>query len=703
MKQMITTKHHGSLLTVVLLLYCLTGTSAKNMLYLSKPNGTQHKTTIQKAELNIKPLGAYVEYTLNLQVGRNTAYSKYYNSNLEMMFYFELDEYTFIKDAKYWRNDEVYDAEIRSRLTSVNASGDPYFKLIRESDEQYLLTMYPLRVSDMKQFQISYLSPARIQDKQLLLDVPLKLLFAADDPPAELIIRVFKSENYKNPVLSDPAIKWKTDMDESDGPSHTVHIKKPTKEQLELKLELTKPDEVQYSIFEDESGGYFALLAPVSLLIKQSEKPRNTCYLFDIIPTEQMPYIPVEELMELCIQGLEHQAEGSKFNVIYGGFKPEMLSKTWINLNPVSLRNALRTSALPSYSNLNNLLLSSIEFINSQGGDGEIVLFTNNKRYRANDLGLADELRQKLQEKIPIQIIDCAQNIEHYEHSQDVTLVNSAMFYKQLASNEGSSFSQLIEWDTWRYGADYYRHKLLEIIHRSSGTCADNVTIQSNNKKSAIFAEFYPNNLPGKYYLGDDYFLSIGRYNGKNPSDFLVNFEIDQLSLSKSLEVMNVDQKDSLLKIIWSEYHLGILEKNENTFQMRSDIVNEMLDLGILGKYTAYMSIDWGETLCINCFDLINEPLSINDQLKVSPNPFSDYMNIDTKIGANLLLGLKIYNIMGQLIRTFSTNSFQHEYQWDGRNDNGNKVKSGTYLLVANYQSKTICTKVLFDEMAVRH
>ncbi|KPL11432.1 hypothetical protein AMJ71_00975 [candidate division TA06 bacterium SM1_40] len=65
------------------------------------------------------------------------------------------------------------------------------------------------------------------------------------------------------------------------------------------------------------------------------------------------------------------------------------------------------------------------------------------------------------------------------------------------------------------------------------------------------------------------------------------------------------------------------------------------------------------------------------------PNPFGGATRITYRVGEAVHTRLEIYNISGQLVRTLidePVSSGVHSIQWDGRNSNGDAVRSGIYF-----------------------
>ncbi len=66
------------------------------------------------------------------------------------------------------------------------------------------------------------------------------------------------------------------------------------------------------------------------------------------------------------------------------------------------------------------------------------------------------------------------------------------------------------------------------------------------------------------------------------------------------------------------------------------------------------------------------------------PNPFNSNCTINYSLPLDKNVNIKIYNMLGQVVRTLVDNEFQykgeHKVIWDGTNDHGMSVASGTYV-----------------------
>ena len=82
-------------------------------------------------------------------------------------------------------------------------------------------------------------------------------------------------------------------------------------------------------------------------------------------------------------------------------------------------------------------------------------------------------------------------------------------------------------------------------------------------------------------------------------------------------------------------------------------------------------------------------------ELDIHPNPFNSSLTISYRdIGSN---EIEIYNIMGQMIRSFPVgDGTRGQITWDGEDCGGNLISSGIYYIRISRDNKSISKKVLF-------
>jgi len=75
----------------------------------------------------------------------------------------------------------------------------------------------------------------------------------------------------------------------------------------------------------------------------------------------------------------------------------------------------------------------------------------------------------------------------------------------------------------------------------------------------------------------------------------------------------------------------------------------------------------------------------------------SDVTAISFQLMGSQKISLKIYDAMGRLVKTFAdtkTTQGENKIEWDARDDNGNKVTAGTYLLKLESEDKIETKKI---------
>jgi hypothetical protein len=104
--------------------------------------------------------------------------------------------------------------------------------------------------------------------------------------------------------------------------------------------------------------------------------------------------------------------------------------------------------------------------------------------------------------------------------------------------------------------------------------------------------------------------------------------------------------------------------------------------------------------------NVFNEPLSNDDSQNnvpammsmgsAYPNPFRQSTQIEVK-GADPAseITVKVYNLKGQLVQSLHQGKSLPVYNWDGRNEKGQAVSSGIYLIRAEQGGKALSRKVI--------
>lgn len=96
--------------------------------------------------------------------------------------------------------------------------------------------------------------------------------------------------------------------------------------------------------------------------------------------------------------------------------------------------------------------------------------------------------------------------------------------------------------------------------------------------------------------------------------------------------------------------------------------------------------------------DLKNRTRAEPMMLALTPNPFSTNLNISLYMPNRSSVKLSVYDVKGRLISGIfdrESEAGEHNVSWNGTDDNGQKVSSGAYFLVAVFEKETITKKVI--------
>lgn len=136
---------------------------------------------------------------------------------------------------------------------------------------------------------------------------------------------------------------------------------------------------------------------------------------------------------------------------------------------------------------------------------------------------------------------------------------------------------------------------------------------------------------------------------------------------------------------IWHNVTVN-LDKNNNTISVST---SHFSIWALVDKNDALItSVDEEKTTIPTRFELMQN----------YPNPFNPETNIRFNLVSTQKVSLKIYNIMGNLVKTLISSQFsagEHMAVWDGRNDSGFYVSTGIYFYMLEAGAFTKIKKMM--------
>jgi hypothetical protein len=140
---------------------------------------------------------------------------------------------------------------------------------------------------------------------------------------------------------------------------------------------------------------------------------------------------------------------------------------------------------------------------------------------------------------------------------------------------------------------------------------------------------------------------------------------------------------------------------DEDTQELKRLQATTNEDGDVFAHWSAYFPEDDSYYIVLGWFDhnwlgIEDETASITSpqiSLALSSNPFRDFLTIEVT-GVSWLTELSVYDISGRMIRSLGPGEGS-TFLWDGRDDDGNELPVGTYVIRAESQGITSAAKVV--------
>lgn len=141
-----------------------------------------------------------------------------------------------------------------------------------------------------------------------------------------------------------------------------------------------------------------------------------------------------------------------------------------------------------------------------------------------------------------------------------------------------------------------------------------------------------------------------------------------------------------------------------NLYQERKNIKEKIAELGAEKKRYSMPTSDENACYWLGIVQSSGEermigPLIPGGIVSITPNPFKNQVKIGIRAGKDGIYFLKIYNVLGQYIKTLCSGAKQagyYEITWDGRDAHNRQLPAGVYYLVYEMgTSKTTAKLVL--------
>ena len=696
-----------------------TAAHAYDWLYVQHPQQTWRggTGTIEEAVLSIRPAGLYLEHGLYLTFSaRDLGFSS--TDSVEVQFFFDLPKEAIVHDLWLWVGDDIVRAKLLDRWTAssiyediVRRRRDPAI-LYKNSPTQYELRIYPMKGNEQRKIKLTYLAPTQWSPNAVSSTLPLNLIRTSYNAVDPLYLLYWEQTDWKNPRLKEfPGISFDAHSDTTFGDYLRADV--PYSSQTSS-LSFTLDSPMRDGVFVNRSqngneGIYQLALLPSQAL--QLQTTRKVAVLFDYEASKtDLSATAVLNGVKSMLH--EQFTAADSFNLIFSNLNIKRAGEDWFAGDSLSIENAFSSvgqNPLASYSNLPALLANAIDFVKSNGNEGFLWLISSSDHvgdYRVANPLIAD-LLNAMDPIPPIYVADYSNSNQQYYYIGNRYYLGNEYFYINLTQRTYGNYLNIRE--TGNFAV------LLNSTAETFSGFIESFDLYTTLQAGFCFGRFNLNPIGTAIFL-DRPILQVGKYNGDFP--FIVQtsgvYKAQPFSKTTIVELGSAQEADTLAAEIWAGNYISALEAQPESNEIIGQIINASLDERVLSRYTAFLALEPGDTVevCFDCQDESGVVISVDEKnanaasdsllLRAYPNPF----NAETTINLNLPSGvkvedmsLKIYNLLGQVVRTFPltpvAQSDAKQIVWDGRNEAGEAVATGIYYVIFRTPARKATLKLL--------
>ena len=689
-------------------------------------NSLSFKGTIEDATAYCEVSGSHLKTDLYLTFSTKAFTGNPPSDSVELRMYFSLPQQSFVTDLWLWIENDTSIALLADRFkaqttynTIVGARKDPAL-LTKTYGDNYQLNIFPFTLPGKRKIKITYSSPLNISDSSGIVSLPY-WLFTASAPYNAKPFTIFLKEHllWKSPsVRGNTVFSFSPFSDTTFGNVLRCEIPRDSIssiQRLDIVFQRKSNSFANYGekYQNGNEGTYRFVVDPLTSLGINPAK--NILLLVDFDSANVRPGYTKNNLLEQITKSLSTKfSKKDSFNIIFTAKKsPKYLSSHWLPVDSVSIANIFTSSVnvntILDTVNLSGLLYEGFSYAKKKGNAHSIILLASSDEYTIIPFANAvvDSISKIAPTNIKFYSIDNNDSGKYY-YPANYYFYGNNYLYSQLATRYyGSTYRTR---NNPGYSTpDYYIGMILENLRWQIEYFDVNVYLQTGFTYQNYFSTGLTNNTKVQSSVSQ-----VGKFNGSFPLTIDITGFYNGKLYSKKIIMNDSDfiPADSNLNKVWANQ---LLSQFANYYYTRSDQAIELsLQNRILTYWTAFLALEKGQKLCDTCIGMnfrdgvplgTNEKKSIPTEYEIIqayPNPFNPSTTLKIRLPQNIEskdVTLCIFNILGQLVKTFEVSDLNdqqdHNFIWNGRDNNGKFVSSGVYLAVLTTPAKRYSVKLL--------
>lgn len=695
-------------LILICCIFCsFASTYAYNNLYITDPQGWRnYQAQIDSAEMSVRHLGAFVEYQMTLSISGVDTENLNSTTQLEIVMDFELPSKTLVTDSWLWIEGKPKQADILDRWTAssiyeeiVSRRKDPSL-LVKNGENQYRISIYPMKPQESRVIKITYLSPANYINNNLKVDFPTHIFNLSNHKLPSFKTFILPSEFSETPNSNNTEVQFETMDHPIHGDCFYTEITKDNFASHDIQIKLKDITELKVSKYGDENEGYYNMSFIPAQLIELDEKEKHICFLVDF--DKNYTNLQIDNLLALLKKHIRaNLTENDYFNIIYSNLSPNTTFSAWTNATNENLDSAFNNPVITDYSNLIPAVVKGIEFINEKEF-GSLVIISNNCSYNNIDgsNAIINDLTTLNTNERSISAINYSNEYYTYVSTPSSVYYNNDYLFTNLVRKNNGEFVSL--YSNYQYNFENFEYA----IELTTNKRIEKLDIYTKSDDGFCYGRInFSNTFNGSYSYGNSIY-HFGRYSDGMPNLFefsvVINGELHHYETK--IEAASIQESDSTLKTIYNGLDIGTLEVQQRTNQTVNEIINKSIDNRILSYYTAFLCVEDFVEDCDDCGDMeendttgdFDGPVSVDEneknKYKIFPNPFTNILNIEIE-NPDDLMEIEVLDLSGRLIKTISTEIGLSSYTWDTSTEA--EIDAGIYLIRMVYQNKVITKKVV--------